>query len=275
MLISALDKSGRVIGIHGLAEGENAIDSQNGSETSIQLGYSLGVPISTFLGLQDRFKITSQLLVQDNSPTALNPTEKEAFETAILGTEIPQGNTSAKRWLERGNQLWRLERYEEAVQAFDQAIKLDPEFIHLAHYGKGLALAYQSQYELALASLEQATNIQPDFASAFYTKCLVLRELNQLEDALIAIDHTIALEPQNAKWHFQKGFILEELKRYSAAEVAYTNAIEINSRAGFYNNRGNLYSDQLVIRVCRVLTNILHSVMRSEDYGSHYRLTFP
>ncbi|MFM6473126.1 MAG: tetratricopeptide repeat protein, partial [Dolichospermum sp.] len=41
--------------------------------------------------------------------------------------------TTASQWLERGNQLWRLLRYPEAIKAFDEAIKQKPEFIHLAY----------------------------------------------------------------------------------------------------------------------------------------------
>jgi S1-C subfamily serine protease len=128
---AVLDREGRVIGIHGLAEGETALDSQDSSATKIQLGYSLGIPVNTFIGLADRLGI-AELPIQDNRPKELNSTEQQTFQYAILGTKIPQGNATAERWLERGNQLWRLSRYSEAVEAFDQAIALEPEFIHLA-----------------------------------------------------------------------------------------------------------------------------------------------
>ncbi len=240
-----LDREGRVIGIHGLAEGETAIDNQSGSSTSIQLGYSLGVPTSTLVGLQDRLKIDSQLLIQERKPKALNSAEIEAFETAILEAEISQGNATPKRWLERGNQLWRLRRYEEAAVAFDQAKNIDSEFIHLAHYGEGLALLYQREYELALASLQQAINSSNSkFAPAFEIKSSVLIRLNRLEEALIAIDSAIALEPENANWYSTKGGILSDLKRYADAEVAYSDAIDLDSRAAFYYNRALLHHNQ-------------------------------
>ncbi|MDJ0559342.1 MAG: serine protease, partial [Microcystis sp. M53599_WE4] len=51
---AVLDSQGRVIGIHGRSEGAGV--------TEIQLGFSLGIPISTFIGLQERFKVKPQLL---------------------------------------------------------------------------------------------------------------------------------------------------------------------------------------------------------------------
>jgi tetratricopeptide (TPR) repeat protein/S1-C subfamily serine protease len=245
---AVLDRDGRVIGIHGLAEGETALDSQSSSQKQIQLGYSLGIPINTFIGLTDRLKINSALPIQKNKPRELNSVETEAWQAAILGTEIPQGNATAERWIERGNQLWRLRRYEEAVKAFDKAIVVNPEFIHLAYYGKGLALWYRDENEAALENLELATETEPNFAPAFFYKSSVLRDLNRLEEALIAIDKAIDIEKnsqqENANLYSEKGVILSNLKRYGEAEVAYNQAIKRNPRSSFYNNRGLLYYEE-------------------------------
>ncbi|MGK7892694.1 MAG: tetratricopeptide repeat protein, partial [Xenococcus sp. (in: cyanobacteria)] len=244
---AVLDRDGRVIGIHGAAEGETTFNSQGSSSDKIHLGYSLGIPINSFIGLVDKFKINSRFLVQESFPRKLNQQETEVFTTAILGTDIPQENATAKRWLERGNQLWRLKRYEEAVQAFDRVIDLEPEFfIHLAYYGKGLAFRDGAEYtyEAALESFELATRSKPNFAPAFSEKSLVLRYLERLDEALVAIDKAISLEKGNANQYYQKATILGELKRYSEAEAAYQKAIGISSRAAFYNSRGLLYDEQ-------------------------------
>ena len=240
---AVLDRDGRVIGIHGLAAGEIALDSQSSSATQVQLCHSLGIPINTFIGLADRLEITG-LSIQNNRPRELSTAETEAFEGAILSTQIPQGNATAVRWLERGNQLWRLQRHDEAVKAFDKAVVLNPEFIHLAYYGKSLALWYKKESEVALASLEKATETQPNFVPAFFRKSLILSDLNQFFEALVAIDKAISLQQDNANWYNEKGLILFNLKQYSEAEAAYKKAIELSPRAAFYNNRGNLYKNQ-------------------------------
>ena len=242
---AVLDKDGSVIGIHGLAEGETAFETQSGSQKKIQLGYSLGIPIKTVMGLANRLKINSTLQVQDNRPQPLNSVEEiEAFTTAILGINPPQGNATADIWIERGNQLWRLTRYDEAVQAFDKAIELNPEYVHLAYYGKGLALQYNEAYEAASTSLQLATENQPNFEPAFRAKSEVLYYLNRLEEALVAIERAIALQPQNANLHGLRGLFLSDMKEYSEAEAAYTKAIKIVPRAAFFNNRGQFYFEQ-------------------------------
>ena len=253
---AVLDRDGRVIGVHGLAEAETALDSQSGGRTKVQLGFSLGIPINTFIGLAERFEIAATLPLQNEPPGALNPAEALALEFANLGTEIPQGNASAEIWLERGNQLWRLRRYDEAVQAFDKAIALNPEFIHLAYYGKGLALSFDAlsfdaeyaeyaEYGAALASFDQATETEPNFASAFYYKSLLLYGLNRWDEALVATNREISLQQDNANLYSKKAFILSKLERYSEAEAAFNQAIEINPKlAKAYYNRGTLYAEQ-------------------------------
>ena len=259
---AVLDGQGRVIGIHGLAEGQTAIDSQSSSQKQIQLGYSLGIPVTTFIGLADRFEVESTLPIEEERPPQLSTSEIGAFQEAILGTEIPQGNATAEKWLERGNQLWRLQRYEEAVDAFDRVIVQEPEFVHLAHYGKGLALLHSRQLEAALESLLQATKTQPDFAPAFVAQSIVLLvlnrskealvaidsaitlQLNRSEEALVAIDSAITLQPYSANLYNQKGMILFDLKRYREALADYNRAIAINPNSAYYNYRSLVYADQ-------------------------------
>ena len=78
------------------------------------------------------------------------------------------GNATAAQWLERGNQLWRSRRYDEAVKAFDEAIKPKASLLsYLAYYGKGLTLARQGKFQETIAALEQAVKLKPDFVAAW------------------------------------------------------------------------------------------------------------
>ena len=241
---AVLDRKGRLIGIHGLAEGQTALNGQNSSGKQVQLGYSLGVPINTFIELAERLEIDIPLSIQNDRPTELSSEEIKAFNIDILGAEIPQANASAETWLNRGNRLLRLTRHSEAGQAFDRAIALNPEFIHLAYFGKALALFYQQKYEPALTSSELALENQPDFTPAFRVTSSTLQKLNRYDDALAAIEKEIALQENNANAYNTKGIILWRLKQFSEAEIAYQKAIEINPRSVFYSNRGLVYYDR-------------------------------
>jgi tetratricopeptide (TPR) repeat protein/S1-C subfamily serine protease len=232
-----LDSQGRVIGIHGRTEGQAAIDNNSSSQETIQLGNSLGIPVSTFLALATRLNTQAQKIETTQTPE-LNQQKVKSIKTAILSVDVSQGNTTASQWLERGNQLWRLRRYPEAIQAFEAAIKQKPEFIHLAYYGKGLALGSSGKYPEAITALQQAVQSQPDFVPAWDNLSVVHRESNQLDKALAAINQAIQLQPNNPNWYNQKYLVLMDLKRYREAAAAINKAIELSPRTAFYNNRG-------------------------------------
>ncbi|MDM3860234.1 MAG: tetratricopeptide repeat protein [Aphanizomenon gracile PMC644.10] len=232
-----LDSQGRVIGIHGRTEGQAAIDNNSNSKETIQLGNSLGIPISTFLALANRLNTQAQKIETTPTPE-LNQQKVKSIQTAILSVDVSQGNTTASQWLERGNQLWRLRRHSEAIQAFDEAIKQKPKFIHLAYYGKGLALGSSGQYPEAITALQQAVQSQPDFVPAWYYLSIVYRQSNQLDKALAAINQAIQLQPNNPNLYNEKYAVLSDLKKYKEAAAAINKAIEISPRAAFYYNRG-------------------------------------
>ncbi|MFM6253178.1 MAG: serine protease, partial [Dolichospermum sp.] len=91
-----LDSQGRVIGIHGRTEGEAAIDNNSSSQETIQLGNSLGVPVSTFLALATRLNTSAQKVETTPTPE-LSSQKVKSIQTAILSVDVSQGNTTASQ----------------------------------------------------------------------------------------------------------------------------------------------------------------------------------
>jgi tetratricopeptide (TPR) repeat protein/S1-C subfamily serine protease len=234
-----LDSQGRVIGIHGLAEGESNTD-----EGAIQLGNSLGIPINTFMGLIPRFKLNpQQITVASTKPTSLSQLQNTDISNAILKVGISKDNAKPSIWIERGNQLLRLERYIEAEQAFERAIQLNPTFVYLAWYGKGNALGKQRKYQEAVRAFDASLLKQPSYIPALILLSVSYRELKDYEKALAAVNKAIQFTPKNATLYNEKRGLLSNLKRDQEALLAINEAIALSPRAGFYNNRGNAYAD--------------------------------
>ncbi|MFN6297141.1 MAG: tetratricopeptide repeat protein [Microcystis sp.] len=239
---AVLDSQGRVIGIHG--------SSETAGVTEIQLGFSLGIPISTFIGLQERLKVKPQLLT--TAQPQVSPQQQQEIIQAITGVIVPNTNATADIWIERGGQLWRLRRYEEAIKAFDEAIKQnDPKNVYLAWYGKGFALGNLGKYQPAIEALQQAINTLPkredlkNFHSSILQKqSVVYRYLENYEQALTVINQAISLLPNNPNSYNEKSSVLSRLKRYDEELAAITQAINLAPRAAWYYNRGILYYNQ-------------------------------
>jgi tetratricopeptide (TPR) repeat protein/S1-C subfamily serine protease len=253
---AVLDSQGRVIGIHGRSEGAGG--------GKIQLGFSLGIPISTFIGLQERLKVKPQLLT--TAQPQVSQQQQLEIILAITGVIVPNTNAKADIWIERGGQLWRLGRIEEAIKAFDEAIKQnDPDNVYLAWYGKGLALFTLDKDQPAIEALQQAINTLPKgedlkefhssilqrqsvvyrFLGDFSTSAGREREAREnYEQALTVINQAISLFPNNPNYYNEKWSVLSELKRYDEGLAAITQAIYLAPRAAWYVNRGILYRRQ-------------------------------
>ncbi|MDB9389879.1 serine protease [Microcystis aeruginosa] len=238
---AVLDSQGRVIGIHG--------SSETAGVGKIQLGYSLGIPISTFIGLQERLKVKPQLLT--TAQPQVSQQQQQEIIQAITGVIVPNTNAKADIWIERGGQLWRLFRFEEAIKAFDEAIKQnDPDNVYLAWYGKGLALFELREHQPAIEAFQQAINTLPKredlknfHSSILQLQSVVYRSLENYEQALTVINQAISLVPNNPNYYNEKWGILSRLKRYDEGLAAITQAINLAPRAAWYVNRGILYQD--------------------------------
>ncbi len=84
------------------------------------------------------------------------------------------GQQTAEEWLNEGLALYNQSRYDEALQAYDKAIEIDPQCAE-AWFNKGNALDKQSAYESAIKAYEKAIKINPQLSAAWINKGLTLR----------------------------------------------------------------------------------------------------
>jgi hypothetical protein len=71
----------------------------------------------------------------------------------------PQSGDTGDRWLDYARQLYRTDRFMDAVGAFDRAIAKDRKL--LGNYGKALSLASTNRDELALKAIDLAISAIP------------------------------------------------------------------------------------------------------------------
>jgi superkiller protein 3 len=76
-----------------------------------------------------------------------------------LNLTQPTSGKTKDEWLKIGNDHWNAKRYNEALTACEQAIRLDPNYA-LAHFGKGYVLNRLGRYLEAEQAYQQARKIQ-------------------------------------------------------------------------------------------------------------------
>ena len=227
-----LDLKGQVIGINAGSEDER-VNSQ------VNLGLGRGISSSTLLGLATKSGLKPELLkVVNTAPKKLTEVEINLLQNhRLFAVEKPLQNANEKDWLNYGDQLWRLDKYSEAIAALHQAIKLKPDFPQ-AYYTQGWALSSHKKYPEALFYFEQAIKSNPDYFEAWIAKSEMLQKLEKYPEALAAIDKAIEYNNNGVNLYSQRGWILYWLKRYSEAMQAFQKAIDFKPNYLTYLSRG-------------------------------------
>lgn len=151
----------------------------------------------------------------------------QASEALHLMGAAMRARKSPQVLLNYGIVLNALKRHAEAIESFDQAIKLKSKYAE-AHNNRGATLSSMKQDEAALESLRKAIAIKPDYVDAHYNLGSALRVLGRNEEALKSFDRTLALRPAYLAAHNNRGLALEALNRVDDALASYDKAIALN-----------------------------------------------
>ena len=164
------------------------------------------------------------------------PAEALRLVSMAMGARKP----SPQILLNHGLILEALKRYQEAIESFDQAIKLKARFAE-AHNNRGAVLTTLGRDEEALESCRAALAIKPDYVEAHYNAGTALRALGRYEEALKCFDRALALNPDYFKGHNNRGAVLEALNRIDEALACYDRALALAPDfTEARNNRGRL-----------------------------------
>jgi serine/threonine protein kinase len=160
------------------------------------------------------------------------------LQKSVTRPIAPLDHTRA-RWLIEGNTLYGLGHYPEALNAYEQALCLDPNSV-LAYNGKGNALGSLRRYPEALEAFEQALRLDHNSVAAYNGKGNALRVLKRYQEALEAYEQAIRLDPSFAFAYYGKGRALYNLKRHKEALKAYEQALRLDPNSAFtYHGIGN------------------------------------
>lgn len=126
----------------------------------------------------------------------------------------------------RAQSLCNLGRYADALIEVERAAELlNPDDVAwntrgCAHYGMG-------HYEEALEGFDRASELAPTSVAIQRNKARALTMLKRHEEALEADERALQLEPDNAKTLADKGDVLFHLGRYAEATTAYEESIRL------------------------------------------------
>ena len=145
----------------------------------------------------------------------------------------------AKLYCNIANIYLQLRELDNAVQYYNKAIKLDPNFFE-AHCNLGTALQEynnKKSLESAIISFNKAIAINSNFYLAYNNRGNVLKDLGKLKDAVDSYNQSLKINPNYAVAHSNLGDVLVRLNEPLLALKSYEKCIEINEEYKFVFGR--------------------------------------
>jgi tetratricopeptide (TPR) repeat protein len=139
-----------------------------------------------------------------------------------------QPSLTAEQYTEEGNRYAKEKQYDKAVDAFKQAIKLNPN-LPTAYYGLGIAYASMGRVTDALNPLTTSVRLDPNNPLAHLNLGRVLASHRRFADGLAEMNEAKRLSPTNANVYNEIGnLLLDGLGKFDEALAAYEEARRLN-----------------------------------------------
>ncbi|WP_232826391.1 tetratricopeptide repeat protein [Cyanothece sp. BG0011] len=141
-------------------------------------------------------------------------------------------------WHYQGAALSNLKRFNEAIASYDKALELNSDYVY-AWYNRGLALGNLKRFDEAIASYDKALELKPDLDVACYNRGIALGNLERFDEAIASYDKALELNPDHVYAWYNRGLALGNLKRFDEAIASYDKVLELNpDYVSVWYNRG-------------------------------------
>ncbi|HEX7777311.1 MAG TPA: sulfotransferase [Parvibaculum sp.] len=136
-------------------------------------------------------------------PDALHLLGLIAFETGaydkaerLIGSAVKASRKpSANMLVNYGNPLREQGKFDEARNAYDRALKLDPAYAD-AYLERGIMKKYNYEYQSALDDFAKAIELRPDYALAYARSSEVKMDMGLFREALVFCNQALERIPQ-------------------------------------------------------------------------------
>jgi len=133
----------------------------------------------------------------------------------------------AENWVWVGYCLSSLNRHQEAIDPYKEALRLKPDHV-VAHYNLAVSCLNAGRSQDAVNAYKEAIRLNPNYAVAYTGLGEAYGKLGQYHDALSAHKEAVRIEPNRALAHCCLGLVYAKLGSYQEAVNAYKEAIRID-----------------------------------------------
>jgi len=157
--------------------------------------------------------------------------------------EFLPGPGGMQRFYDRGISDYKEKKYDEAMAAFDRAIRVDPDF-HPAYFMRAVVHRQRGEFDAAIADYASVIRLKPDEANAYYNRALIYLDLGDPDRALPDFGEYARRKPDDADGHLRRAEIFAELGDLDHALAERDALIRLSPRdIGRYLDRAALRRD--------------------------------
>ncbi len=134
--------------------------------------------------------LISQAEIKIHSPNAGQSFEtyrsqdvtRVAYIPQAMHQAVPPKSNLAEIFYNQGNSCISENRYEKAIEYYNQAIYLNPHLAD-AYYNRGNAYSYIGRFERAEVDYSRVISLKPNFLNAYHNRGLIYLVLKNFEHA--------------------------------------------------------------------------------------------
>jgi len=154
------------------------------------------------------------------------------FLDLIVDQEQDTGNNAAD-FFERGDTFYSEEKYRQAINEYDKAIKIEPDN---AEYFNSRGVVYYStgRYYYAISDFINAIRLKSNYAMAYYNLAQSKNNLKDYEAALEDVKISILYNPEFCNASNLKGLIYNSLDQSDNAYLAFEEASQCDPETPLY-----------------------------------------
>jgi tetratricopeptide (TPR) repeat protein len=152
------------------------------------------------------------------------------YEQAMLAyrESVRINPNDARAWQGLGSSYLALQQYSDAVKSYEEASKRAPKDPHVWR-SLGLAYTGQAQYNNALSAFQLSVGLNADDTRCWYDLAQTYRRLGNVDQAIRAYRQIIQLKPDSPRAWYELGSVLQATGNNDGAIEALRQAVHLEA----------------------------------------------
>jgi len=178
-------------------------------------------------------------LTLPSEPVSLDPKDRqilqeilsrlERIESVSIAAGAETLRSDPQEYISEGNLHYNLQQYEQAIQNYNKALELKPDFPK-ALYNRGIAYRYVGQYERAIQDYDKALELRPDYPEALVNRGLAYIHLGQYEQAIQDFNRAVELRADYATPRYNMACAYSVMNKPDEALKWLKEAIDLDEK---------------------------------------------